>query len=231
MMVQDTQLNIGNYQIIKLETGGPWCQNCYIVNHLPSGEQILIDPGHDAEHIAEILISQGYHFKKILVTHAHHDHVGAVSFLYKQFKVPCYLHKADKKLMNQAQLYALVFDNRHIEPFHDASLYGSNKSFKIGNQQIKVFYTPGHTQGSVCYSFGDFVFTGDTILYQYVGRTDTPGGKEKQLITSISQLLSKLPTKTVIFPGHGRQWKVKGAIDWWASAIESPPQYKQFGRT
>jgi glyoxylase-like metal-dependent hydrolase (beta-lactamase superfamily II) len=131
--------------------------------------------------------------------------------------------------MRQAHTYALVFDGRQIKPFTAFCLYDDEESLEIGKQPIQVIYTPGHTSGSVCYYFGDFVFTGDTILYQHVGSTDTPGANVDQLISSVSRLVEQLPGETVVFPGHGRTWTIREARVWWQHAVISPPQYKRFG--
>jgi glyoxylase-like metal-dependent hydrolase (beta-lactamase superfamily II) len=228
-MSTETTVQLGEYQITTIVTDKPWCVNCYLVRHLPSEEQILIDPGDALERILATVQSQGTGLKKILITHAHHDHVGAVAELYKSFEVPCYVHKADARLMCQAHTYALVFDGRQIDPFTAAHLFEDNKIFNIGHRPISVIYSPGHTMGSVCYNFGDFVFTGDTVLYQHVGRSDTPGASLDQLKSSVSRLVDGLSGETVIFPGHGRRWTIAEAKAWWEDAILWPPQYNRFG--
>jgi len=219
----------GEYQVTTIVTDEPWRTNCYLVRHLPSAEQVLIDPGDAAQRIAGAVLKEGGRPKKILITHAHHDHVCAVAVLHQRFGVPCYLHRADARLMRQAHTYALVFDGRQMEPFTASSLYADDEmSLEIGKRSIQIMYTPGHTRGSVCYYFGDFVFTGDTILYRHVGRTDTPGSDLKQLIASVGSLVKRLPGETVVFPGHGRPWTMQEASDWWRDVAVSPPQYKRF---
>ncbi len=228
-MAIEMTLQLGDYQIITIVTDEPWCENCYLVRHLPSAEQVLIDPGGSVDRIVQAVLNQDESLKKILITHAHHDHVSAMANLHQRFKVSCHLHKADARLMRQAHTYAFVFDGRQIEPFTAFCLYDDEESLEIGKQPIQVIYTPGHTPGSVCYYFGDFVFTGDTILYQHVGRIDMPGSNVNQLISSVSRLVEQLPGETVVFPGHGRTWTIREARLWWQDAVISPPQYKRFG--
>lgn len=229
-MNTETIVRLGDYQITTIVSNEPWCVNCYLVRHIPSGEQLIIDPGDALERILEAIGGQKNNLKKILITHAHHDHVGAIAELYKRFNFPCHLHKADARLMRQAHTYALVFDGQVIDPYTAAQLFEGNKTFVLGNRKIEVIYTPGHTLGSVCYNFGDFVFTGDTILYQHIGRSDTPGADIEQLKSSVSYLVGSLPGETIIFPGHGRRWKISEARIWWKEAMVSPPQYQRFGR-
>lgn len=219
---------IGDYRITTIVTDELWCENCYLVEHFPSTELVIIDPGDSADRIIRTVSSIGKGLKKLLITHAHHDHVGAADALHKRFEVPCYMHKADMRLIRQAHTYALVFDKRQMKPLAAPCLYVDEEVMEIGRQPIRVIYTPGHTSGSVCYDFGDFIFTGDTILYQHVGRTDTPGASKDQLISSVNRLMEQLTDRTVIFPGHGRSWTVGEARTWWQDVV-MPPEYKRFG--
>ena len=85
------------------------------------------------------------------------------------------------------------------------------------------------TKGSVCYHLDGFVFSGDTLLFQSIGRTDLPGSSLQSLKSSVTSLLAKLSDNTVIFPGHGKPWVVKDALRWWSGLFNaSPPQYDQF---
>jgi len=219
---------IGDFQITTIVTDEPWSVNCYLARHILSGEQILIDPGDAAKRIEQMVTDYGGKLKAILLTHAHHDHVGAVADICRHFAASCYLHKADARLMRQAHTYALVFAARHIEPFLNVSLYEKG-NLNIDGWPIDAVKTPGHTPGSVCYDFGGFIFTGDTLLYQYVGRTDTPGANEGQIASSVGGLMERLSEQVVIFPGHGRAWTAGEAKVWWKDAALLPPQYKQFG--
>lgn len=228
-METEAIFQIGDYKIMTIVTNESWCTNCYLVQHLPSSEQILIDPGDALDRIVQIVDKNEYKINKILVTHAHHDHVMAVSGLHDRFGTPCHLHKADARLMRQAHTYALVFDEQTIKPYAAAQLFDEEKTFAIGSRKIEVIYTPGHTAGSVCYNFGEFVFTGDTVLYQHIGRSDTPGANIDQLKSSVSDLTENIPGETIIFPGHGRAWKMSEARTWWSNAKTAPPQYQRFG--
>ena len=80
-----------------------------------------------------------------------------------------------------------------------------NQVIKFGNTEIKVIFTPGHTQGSVCYSIDDKLFSGDTLFKGSVGRCDLPGGDFSQIQTSIKDILFELDDSVTVFPGHGEK--------------------------
>lgn len=222
------RVKIGEYQITTIFTGEPWCQNCYLVKCLATQELVLLDPGDDAQQIIEHVYDQKGTLTSILITHAHHDHVLALEDVAREFQVSCYVHQADTRLLRQAHTYALVFDKRQIKPIKVPCKH-FDRSLKIGQRRIRVIDTPGHTPGSVCFDFGDFIFTGDLVLFQHVGRSDTPGSDMEQLRASLGSLLEQLQDETVIFPGHGRAWTVGEARVWWQDAAGVLPEYKRFG--
>ena len=220
---------IKDYEIVNLVTDKPWSENHYFVRRSSSFDSLLIDPGDGADRIVGSLHKEKRDLKAILLTHAHHDHVGAVAGVQAQFNVPCYLHKKDYRLFRQAHTYALAFAGKIMQPLTEASLFEEDNGVLIDQWLFRCIHTPGHTQGSVCYYFDGFVFTGDTLLYQHVGRSDIPGADPEQLVLSIDQLLNELPGDTVILPGHGRAWSIAEAKSWWLVARMDPPQYKEFG--
>jgi len=222
-------MNFSNYKVETRVTDAPWSENLYFVRHDSSSRTLLIDPGDGADRIIKVLRDEESDLKAILLTHAHHDHVGAVDGVQQYYNVPCYLHKNDYRLMRQAHTYALSFAGKNMKPLTEACLFEEESGVLIEPWVIRSIHTPGHTKGSVCYYFDGFVFTGDTLLYQHVGRADIPGADLEQLVLSVDLLLKELPENTVIFPGHGRSWTIAEAKSWWRVARKSPPQYKEFG--
>ena len=220
---------LGNYEITTIVSDEAWSQNCYLVRQLPSLQKLLIDPGGDAGRIMQAVRDHEGQLKAILITHAHHDHVAAVADVKRDFDVPCYVHEADKRLLRQAHTCALVFAARNIHPISEVSLYGPDSAPQMEHWPIETIHTPGHSPGSVCYYLDGFVFTGDTLLYQHIGRADTPGSDVAQLQVSMDHLLQKLPPETMVLPGHGRAWSIAEARDWWQGVRMDPPQYKRFG--
>lgn len=217
----------GGCRITCLVTGEEWKQNTYIVTHKMSSNTIVVDPGDDAEFIIQHIEKIGGKLKHILLTHPHHDHVGAVSQLSTRYNVACELHELDVRLLVQAPMYAMTFAKKRMPAI---SHFQTFKELRLNEETpgVRSIHTPGHTKGGTCYLFDGFVFTGDTLLHRYIGRTDLPGGSLQALTDSVTALLTQLPADTVIFPGHGKHWLVREAIKWWNNVLSSPPQHDQF---
>jgi len=216
---------VGNYKVVTTPTGR-WRENCYLVRHVPTGDLVLIDPGDDAHLILKAIEDEGSQLKLIILTHAHHDHVGAVKAVCEKFKMHFYVHKDDVKLLNRAPTYALAFEKKTIEISKNYRLLGS-EDLVWGGERINVMNLPGHTQGGVCFHFGGIAFTGDTLLNEFIGRTDLPGADAAALAKSITTMLSTLPDDTLLFPGHGKPWTVATSTRWWESQQDSAREYRE----
>lgn len=199
-----------------------WNQNCYLVKERDSNEIAVIDPGDDAEIIISRLEQGGGTVRHILLTHGHYDHFGAASALCEHTGVPCSLSQSDIQLLRRAPLYAMAFEKIGIEIPRDIAGFAGERTFELGERTFQVLSTPGHTSGSVCFQFGSFIFTGDTLLHGTLGRTDFPGGNSEQLSSSVETLVTNLAKDTVILPGHGHSWNGKEAQAWWKGA-HAPP--------
>lgn len=218
---------IGNYDIICVVTGEKWRQNTYLVTHIPSSNTIIVDPGDSADLIIKLIWDRGWQVTRILLTHPHHDHVGAAAHVSEHYNILCELHKLDVRLLMHAPMYALRFANKripsvqHFKPFEKLSAGAKEPA-------VRSLHTPGHTRGSVCYVFNGFSMTGDTLLYRHVGRTDLPGSSAEETSKSINKLLQELDEEIVIFPGHGKPWLIGKAVTWWQEVQNMPPEYRTF---
>jgi len=218
---------LSDCRITCIVTGEQWKQNSYIVTHKSSSNTIVIDPGDRAEFIINQIEDSGGRLTNILLTHPHHDHVGAVSQLSEHFDVACELHKMDVRLLMHAPMYALSFAHNIIPA---VSRFHAFEEFCFTDEEpsIRALHTPGHTKGSVCYIFDGFIFTGDTLLYKRVGRTDLPGSSSDVLMESVEKMLSSFVDEVVIFSGHGQPWTVGEAKLWWQKLRGNPPVHTSF---
>jgi glyoxylase-like metal-dependent hydrolase (beta-lactamase superfamily II) len=187
-------------------TVGPFAENPYLLACAETGQAVFVDPGDDAPRLIAAIKAAGVRLQAILLTHAHLDHVAALTEMREATGAPVYLHPADNRLLAQAPAYWAAFDRR-IDPIHPADhplAHGERVTF--GKCELIVLHTPGHTPGSVCFHApaDQKLIAGDTLFLRSVGRTDLPGGDMPTLIEAIRTRLWVLPDETEVYPGHGQ---------------------------
>ncbi len=224
-----TTRQIGEYAIARIVTGSRWTANCYLVTHLSSREQVLIDPGNSVDDIRRVLADSGGKLRHVLLTHAHFDHVGGVAAVCGWSGLSCRIHQRDERLLRHAPMYAELFAHEKIPMPEPCEPFDGEPELEFSGERVGTLHLPGHTAGSVCWVFAGFAFTGDTLLYEAVGRTDLPGGDKSLLHVSVPRLIKSLPDGTVLFPGHGQEWSAAEAEAWWARVSSSPPQFTLTG--
>jgi hydroxyacylglutathione hydrolase len=188
--------------VLKRIINGKWKENCYILSS--EGKSIVIDPGGNAVQMFDYFHNHDLSVSAVINTHAHFDHIGAVSDIIDKFKCPFYLHSKDQKLLRSANLYMSLFEgNEKIKiPNVDFYLDQIESPIILAGMPITILHTPGHTEGSVSLIIGNFLFSGDTLFKGQIGRTDLPGGKKDKLKISL-QGYALLEKSLIIYPGHG----------------------------
>ena len=173
--------------------------NCYILGDAQTKEAVIIDPGADSVSIKRMITKHRLHPKCIINTHGHADHIGA----NPDFHLPIWIHSQDADFLTDP---AKNLSKTYLQPFvstRASHLLEDSELLKIGDIDLQVIHTPGHTPGSICLKCGDILLTGDTLFCEGVGRTDFPYGSEDDLFKSIKEKIMVLDGKTKIFPGHG----------------------------
>ena len=199
---------------------GPLHTNAYIYSEWKK-ECVVIDPGADPELIASRLALINMKPRGIALTHGHVDHTSAAAKLRELYKekgidLAIAIHTKDKKFMGARSVrsHDAIFGDEEgsgHESFDDAIKNMPNADIYVEEGEmlfkgdLKVIHTPGHTAGSICiYSESQgLLFSGDTLLFENIGRTDLPGSDEKSLIMSVREKIFSLPPDTRVFPGHG----------------------------
>lgn len=194
--------------IIKTFVEPPIENNNYLIIDESSKEAALIDCSSYDENILIELKKQGATLKYVLLTHGHFDHIGGLNDLPENVEV--LMHSGDIEWVNQVNDYLPMIGMSSMEvPKIDRNIE-DGEIIKLGELEIKVIHTPGHTQGGVCFYTERHLFSGDTIFRESVGRCDLPGGNFSQIVESIENKIFTLPDDTVIYPGHGRTT----TVDW-----------------
>lgn len=173
--------------------------NCYLLTE--NGKAAVIDPGDEAEIIIDTIEKKGCILEKILLTHGHFDHVGAVSELAERTGAEVFIHSGDEIMLRDNSKNLSFLTGEEVRTYEGATLLDSLKEISFGNSALKVYNTPGHSQGSVVYVCEDNIFCGDLIFRGSIGRYDF--GDLKTELQSIKFLLDNFDDKVKLLPGHG----------------------------
>ena len=176
-------------QIHKL-TLGPFDANSYIITCHMTRDSVVVDAPAEADEILKRL--KGTNPRYILITHSHMDHLGALLELRSKLRVPVAVHQLDAASL----------------PSRPGMLLGDRNTVSFGEIVLRVFHTPGHTPGSLCFLTGKHLISGDTIFPGGPGKTQSPSAL-RQIIESITSKIFVLPEDTQIYPGHGNPTLVK----------------------
>ena len=171
-----------NIRIEKLELGA-FGTNTYILTCPKTSMSAVVDAPGEADKILERL--KGTNPKCILITHNHMDHVGALLDLKSKLSIPVAVHSADAV-------------NLQLKPDKNLS---DGDVVSIGDIQITVLHTPGHTPGSLCFLTDNYLIAGDTIFPGGPGKTWSPDAF-KQIVESLTSKIFVLPDETEVYPGH-----------------------------
>ena len=207
--------DFGDFSLSVVVTSPPWYENCFLVLHKPSRALAVVDPGGDGERLLEAIAETGGTPQVILLTHGHPDHLGAAHQLETAFDISTRAHADEAPVIAKSSDLNRSFTGQPQTGPGKLETFAGEPTETLGDASIRVIHTPGHTPGGVCFDFGPFVLTGDTLFRNGVGRTDLFGGSEQQLWASINRLLGMLGEDVMLFSGHGPEWSVRDARRWW----------------
>jgi hydroxyacylglutathione hydrolase len=172
------------------QINAPYPSNGYFLISKAAKTAAFVDPGGDAENIVRVLDRANAKLQYILLTHKHPDHVDAVPELREAFPdARVVIHRFDAEAIGDKARGALDVADGGTIPF--------------GPEMIRVIYTPGHTDGSVCFLYREMLFTGDTMFAGSVGKIFGPRLGYDDLLSGVSAKIFSLPAATVVLPGHG----------------------------
>lgn len=183
-------------------------KNAYLVAASDSAASVLVDPGDEVGEMLATARAEHLDVQAILLTHAHLDHITGVGRAKAALGVDVWLHAADGPLYDAVVQQGLMFGLRvESQPPVDR-VYAADQRFAVGDLDIRVHHTPGHSPGGVCLAIhtpggAAELIVGDTLFAGAIGRTDLPGGNHDLLLRSIRDVLLAFDDATPVHPGHG----------------------------
>ena len=191
------ELNVGCIVLGILEN------NCYFVHREGETETIFIDPDAQGDKLYVRLREKGLEIKAILLTHGHFDHIMGANEMRDISGAKIYASEDEAELLGDPHMNSSYQVGKSYTVKPDV-LLKEGEEIKVGSVTLRMIKTPGHTIGGCCfYSEEDKVlFSGDTLFYESVGRTDFETGSAATLKQSL-QKLAKLPDDVKVYPGHG----------------------------
>ena len=184
---------------IKTFEAGPLSANNYLLTD--GDEAVMIDCSAVEPKILEEL--KGKTLKYILLTHGHFDHILGINGMKEKTGAKVLIHKDDVERVQESAEIMRSFGVGGVQIPKVDDFLKDGQIIKFGNSELKVIFTPGHTQGCVCYSIDDKLFSGDTLFRGSCGRCDLPGGNFRQIQESINNILFKMDDDITVYPGHG----------------------------
>ncbi len=176
---------------------------CYIVGCSKTNECAVVDPGGDEDKILQEVKDAGLTITAIIATHGHPDHVCGNRILKEASGAEIIMHEADEEFFAKPEVIS-YFSMLGLEasPPADRTVKDGDV-IRVGEEELQVIHTPGHTPGGICLYCAPDLITGDSLFVGGIGRTDFPGGSYDELISGIKSKLLVLPGETSVWPGHG----------------------------
>ncbi len=192
-------------------------ENCYLIYDEEERTGVLIDPGDAPEAVIAWMEREMIRPLAMLLTHGHFDHIYGTKMIREHFGIPLLIAEEDAPMLHDPEKsFAMQFDGRDFTVDEDG-FFTDGELLEFGENEdapwfrARVIHTPGHSSGSSCfYLEGEgILFSGDTLFYRSVGRTDLGEGSMPLQLQSIRTKLYTLPEETTVYPGHGFPTRIR----------------------
>ena len=192
---------------------GVYGVNSYILGDEDTKECVIVDPGSEPEKIIKKIEELNLKPKYIILTHGHVDHISATLDIKEKYDIDIMIHREDEYLIKDKNLNLSIHAPGYPSvEFSSDILLEDGKKIKVGNLDLKVIHTPGHTKGGICLLCEDILLSGDTLFMYSYGRYDLEGGNFEKLKKSILNRLFKLDPKIIVYPGHGARTTIAAEL-------------------
>lgn len=188
-------------------TFNPFQENTWVLDN--GREALVVDPGcSDADEQRELeswLADNRLTPVRLLLTHAHLDHVLGCAWMHRRYSLLPELHRNDIPLLDMAERQGLMYGVRCEPPPAPAAFLAPGDTITLGDEQLDVLFVPGHAPGHIAFWHPGqrFVVSGDVLFQRSIGRTDLPGGDMNTLLNSIRTQLFPLGDDVTVHCGHG----------------------------
>lgn len=172
----------------------------YAIGDRATGECLLIDPAYDPSGLVDTVADDGMTVTGVLATHYHPDHVGGSMMGYDIAGIAGLLERVSCPIHVQRDEVPWVARAAGVEEHHLVA-HDSGDVVSVGEIDIQLVHTPGHTPGSQCFLVDGKLVSGDTLFLDGCGRTDLPGSDHAQMIESLKRL-RKVDDDVILYPGH-----------------------------
>lgn len=190
-------------------TFNPFAENTYVMVDAAKKEALLFDPGcygaRECSQLAQWFEQENITPVRLLLTHAHIDHILGNAFVFEKYGLQPWLHPEDLPNLERLVAYAPVFGLHAEASPEPAGWLAHGETIVFGGKEIELRHTPGHSAGSICFvnHTDRYVIGGDVLFAGSIGRTDLPGGHLQTLLTAVREQLFTLPDDYTVYPGHG----------------------------
>lgn len=186
------QQDKNSYSVYSKELG-PMENFVYLIHDHASNTAAIVDPAWEVEEVLDYADSKDIQITDILLTHSHHDHINGLQKTLEHSDAKIHLLKPEAKFWGAALDQAAS-----SKPV----LHHGGDVLQLGESQINILHTPGHTPGSACYHVGNDLIAGDTLFVFGCGRCDLAGGDPEEMFQTLKKMKSGLPQSTILHPGH-----------------------------
>lgn len=186
--------------LVKSSSFGNMDNNCYLIVDEKTNKSALVDCTEYNEKMINLIGDTDLEY--ILLTHGHCDHIAGAKQIKEKYNAKIVIAANDEPMLHSGRLSLAVFIGGEQNDADADVIVKDNDKIILGNTEITVISTPGHTKGSVCYLAENSLFSGDTLFYCSCGRTDFPSGSMEEMMNSLKRLKS-LEGDYTVYTGHG----------------------------
>ncbi len=188
-------------------TFNPFQENTWVLDD--GREAIVVDPGcfdREEEHeLGTWFEENGITPVRLVLTHAHIDHVLGCAWMHDRYGLLPWMHRADLPLLHAAERQGRMYGVPCAAPPEPEKFLEAGDTVTLGKESLDVLFVPGHAPGHIAlwHPKDRFVISGDVLFQRSIGRTDLPGGNMDTLLSSIREQLFPLGDEVIVHSGHG----------------------------